>query len=45
MTSIPPIARRAIALGVVPAASVCILTGWAALDSAAFAYRVIRNRR
>lgn len=37
-------ARRVLAIAFLPAASMCVLTGWAALDSAALAYRLIRNR-
>lgn len=37
-------ACRVIAFLVVPAATTAALTAWAALDSAAYAYRLIRNR-
>ncbi len=37
-------AARVVAFLVIPAATTSALTAWAALDLAAYAYRLIRNR-
>lgn len=37
-------AARVVVFLVVPAGTIAFLAAWAALDSAAYAYRLIRNR-